>query len=130
LLAVTWAAESGFSFNPNSNPNDGSANNADIGPVQINYRTFHGWAPLAGLGDVFGTTTTGRQVFNGNPYDNLRAGARILNSYGDGRTAVGRYRAGTGAFHEHLLFGVPYGNRTRVAAVKGRCPRPLDERDA
>ena len=27
-------------------------------------------------------------------------------------------------------FGVPYGNRTRVAAVKGRCPRPLDERDA
>ncbi len=21
----------------------------------------------------------------------------------------------------------PYGNRTRVAAVKGRCPRPLDE---
>ena len=25
--------------------------------------------------------------------------------------------------------GVPYGNRTRVAAVKGRCPRPLDERD-
>jgi hypothetical protein len=27
-------------------------------------------------------------------------------------------------------FGVPYGSRTRVAAVKGRCPRPLDERDA
>ncbi len=27
-------------------------------------------------------------------------------------------------------FGVPYGNRTRVTAVKGRCPRPLDERDA
>ena len=26
-------------------------------------------------------------------------------------------------------FGVPYGSRTRVAAVKGRCPRPLDERD-
>src|SRR6266571_2695063 len=26
--------------------------------------------------------------------------------------------------------GVPYGSRTRVAAVKGRCPRPLDERDA
>jgi hypothetical protein len=25
--------------------------------------------------------------------------------------------------------GVPYGSRTRVAAVKGRCPRPLDERD-
>ena len=23
--------------------------------------------------------------------------------------------------------GVPYGIRTRVAAVKGQCPRPLDE---
>ena len=29
-----------------------------------------------------------------------------------------------------IVFGVPYGSRTRVAAVKGRCPRPLDERDA
>ena len=27
------------------------------------------------------------------------------------------------------LIGVPNGIRTRVAAVKGRCPRPLDERD-
>ena len=26
-------------------------------------------------------------------------------------------------------FGVPYGIRTRVAAVKGRCPEPLDEGD-
>jgi hypothetical protein len=25
--------------------------------------------------------------------------------------------------------GVPYGIRTRVAAVRGRCPRPLDEGD-
>jgi hypothetical protein len=25
------------------------------------------------------------------------------------------------------LAGAPYGIRTRVAAVKGRCPRPLDE---
>jgi hypothetical protein len=25
------------------------------------------------------------------------------------------------------LYGDPYGIRTRVAAVKGRCPKPLDE---
>ena len=28
-----------------------------------------------------------------------------------------------------LLVGIPYRTRTGVAAVKGRCPRPLDERD-
>jgi hypothetical protein len=33
-------------------------------------------------------------------------------------------------FKSAEVFGVPYGSRTRVAAVKGRCPRPLDERDA
>jgi len=114
LLAVTWNAESGFSFNPNSNPNDGSANNADIGPMQINYRTFHNWAPLAGLGNIFGTTTTGREVFNGNAYDNLRAGARILNGYGQGRTAAGHYRTGTGAFSR-----TPAG-RAAFAARAGR----------
>ena len=31
-----------------------------------------------------------------------------------------------GSGHE---FGVPYGIRTRVASVKGRCPGPLDEGD-
>ena len=31
--------------------------------------------------------------------------------------------------HIFIINGVPYGIRTRVAAVKGRCPRPLDERD-
>src|SRR5262249_29957494 len=34
-------------------------------------------------------------------------------------------------FHSHLFVfdfvGAPYGNRTRVSAVKGRCPGPLDE---
>ena len=35
-----------------------------------------------------------------------------------------------GDFERGFKFGVPYGSRTRVAAVKGRCPRPLDERDA
>ena len=28
------------------------------------------------------------------------------------------------------LIGVPDGIRTRVIAVKGRCPRPLDDGDA
>ena len=27
------------------------------------------------------------------------------------------------------MVGAPYGIRTRVAAVRGRCPRPLDEGD-
>lgn len=53
---------------------------------------------VADLGNVFGATNHG-QVFNRNEYDNLRAGARILNGYGgEGRTAAGRYRTGTRAF--------------------------------
>src|SRR5882762_6676062 len=60
----------------------------------------------------------------------------------------GKYVVGVCAYKRHLTYspwsprviedfmarlieriGVPYGSRTRVAAVKGRCPRPLDERD-
>ncbi len=31
--------------------------------------------------------------------------------------------------HSRFEFGVPTGIRTPVTAVKGRCPRPLDDRD-
>lgn len=31
---------------------------------------------------------------------------------------------------DFLVIGVPYGTRTRVSAVKGQRPRPLDEGDA
>jgi hypothetical protein len=41
LPAVTWNAESNFSSNRYSNPNDGAANNADVGLMQINYGTFN-----------------------------------------------------------------------------------------
>lgn len=80
--------------------------------MQVNYGTFHNWAPLAGLGNVFGSTTTGRHVFNGNPHGNLRAAARILNSYGGGRTAAGHYRTGTGDFSR-----TPYGTAAFAARV-------------
>ena len=30
----------------------------------------------------------------------------------------------------NLKYGVPTGIRTPVTAVKGRCPRPLDDRDS
>ena len=30
----------------------------------------------------------------------------------------------------NLEYGVPTGIRTPVTAVKGRCPRPLDDRDS
>ena len=29
-----------------------------------------------------------------------------------------------------IIVGVPTGTRTPVTGVKGRCPRPLDDRDA
>ncbi len=32
-----------------------------------------------------------------------------------------------GAANASKIIGAPYGTRTRVTAVKGRCPGPLDE---
>ena len=32
-------------------------------------------------------------------------------------------------FQRQLEIGIPKGIRTPVTAVKGRCPRPLDDRD-
>ena len=49
--------------------------------------------------------------------------------------AAARYaKAGGAALHSRssrpclVPNGTPYGIRTRVAGVRGRCPRPLDER--
>jgi hypothetical protein len=99
LLAVTWAAESpneGFGQYFNSNPNDGSEGNADVGPFQLNYRTYGNDSRLSGLGDVFGGTTTGREMFTGDPTANGRMAARILNGYGGGKLAAIRFTTGTG----------------------------------
>ena len=51
--------------------------------------------------------------------------ARILPQYYPSKQKA-RFEAG------YVLekIGVPYGIRTRVASVKGMCPRPLDEGDA
>jgi Transglycosylase SLT domain len=116
LLGATWALEGGLNQTmPMSNGNgynvkgkDGKVtvaypkNGADVGPMQINYKTWHAWEPVASLGDgVFGGTTTGSEPFNGDPTTNLRAGARILNDLmkatgGDRSKAAGLYRVGQG----------------------------------
>jgi hypothetical protein len=43
---------------------------------------------------------------------------KLTKSRLEPRPRTGRWKASAGA---------PYGTRTRVSAVKGRCPRPLDE---
>ncbi len=63
----------------------------------------------------------------------VRAGSVVRpatrKSEGDARTLYPQSVA-VNAWAKPMAVGVPYGSRTRVAAVKGRCPRPLDERDA
>jgi hypothetical protein len=54
----------------------------------------------------------------------------IVNQFKDIFTATGRLKtknapAKAGAFFKN--FGTPTGIRTPVAAVKGQCPRPLDD---
>jgi hypothetical protein len=112
LLAVTWTSESEFNSSPSSNGNAMDKNgvihqewikegNVDIGPLQINYNTYHSWSGLDGLTNIFGTTTSGYEPFNGDSFANLRAGAHILkdlNSRHDRAGAAGRYRAGEGDY--------------------------------
>ena len=103
VLAVTWGSEASppFSFDSVGHPRhkNGKAIGADVGPGQIaNNGPFTKSPWTDGLGDPFGTFTTQRVPFDGNPLDNLRLTARILNSDGGGRAAAGRYHSGTGPF--------------------------------
>ena len=102
LLAATWRFESGFNYYPESNPNDWTFGNADVGPLQINYRTFSGKKILEGIeSDVFGTTTTGQAVFNGVPAINILAGGRILadlSTRHNRSDAAAFYRTGEGDY--------------------------------
>jgi hypothetical protein len=38
-----------------------------------------------------------------------------------------RFHVMTSALRKSLIYGAPYGIRTRVLALRGPCPRPLDE---
>jgi hypothetical protein len=92
VLAVTWGAEASppFSFDSVGHPRykNGKAIGADVGPGQIaNNGPFTKSPWTDGLGDPFGTFTTQRVPFDGNPLDNLRLSARILKSDGGGRTS-------------------------------------------
>ena len=49
----------------------------------------------------------------------------LLVSWAPIRTRLGVYIAPRAVL---LLNGTPYGNRTHLYAVKGRCPQPIDER--
>lgn len=42
---------------------------------------------------------------------------------------LGAPKKGVTISRNPLIYGVPKGSRTPVTAVKGRCPRPLDDGD-
>lgn len=128
LVAVTWTSESEFNSSPESNGNAKDAKgvihqdwikegNVDVGPMQINYNTYHSWSGLDGLTNIFGTTTSGYKAFDGDSFANLRAGARILkdlNTRHDRAGAAGRYRAGEGDY---------FSTKSGQAAFTGRRDR-------
>jgi RHS repeat-associated protein len=111
LLSVTWRNESGFSFNPKPNPRyEGKGRNRklvgyDTGPMQISTNYYDKSPFTDGLPGAFGTfamdwNTKEYAPFNGDPYDNLRAGARaytkdILSRSRNNADAAGLFRAGS-----------------------------------
>jgi YD repeat-containing protein len=89
LIAVTWAKESGFDFNPVANARDDGG--FDVGPLQTS-TTYFGKDRFVNTlsddaGEVMGTFASETARFNGNPYLALRWGARALN---DGAGRKGR----------------------------------------
>ena len=82
MLAVTWAHESGFDFNPKPNPREEGG--FDMGPLQTSTTYFmkpefvNDIAPEGDLFAITGPAITG-QKFSGDPYLALRWGARAIN---------------------------------------------------
>ena len=107
LMAVTWGSEAipPFGYYPNSNPRWNERTNtydgADVGPLQVANNDVYAKAPFTSrLNNPMGTFTTERRQFDGNPWDNLRWGARaytldILTRARGRADAAGLFRAGT-----------------------------------
>lgn len=94
LIAVTCAAESSFSLNPSNHYRAGDGGE-DIGPMQLANTVWNKSPYIDNLGDIFGTNQSRGGTFNGNPYANIRAGARAINDAGGSRAnQAGVFRAG------------------------------------
>lgn len=80
LIAVTWAKESGFDFNPTPNPREDGG--YDMGPLQTSTTYFMKDRFVNSISEdsfaVNGPAVVG-QRFTGDPYLALRWGARALN---------------------------------------------------